>query len=402
MVRLRLHTIRRKRPRIVHVAALLLPMVLLGVPGSATSLEVPGTEVLDRSAWGYNGTGGLGTGNQVDASVPTRTNSQFEQVSAGFLHSLGVDAAGTVKSWGYNDQGQLGDRTRKWRNSPVTVAGLPAISQVSAGAGHSVALDNDGKVWAWGWNALRQVGDGTTTDRLAPTRVSSLSDVVQVSAGWYHSLALKADGTVWAWGWNAYGQLGVGTTVDPKTPVQVTGIGDIVSISAGALHSTAVTADRSLYTWGWNGFGQLGDGSLTQRTRPGLVARPPGGFYMVSAGLYHNVAITAGGELMAWGWNGAGQLGINSTVDAAVPQPMYCQSSGSTCTLPYYPVWASAVGFHSFVILADSTVFSMGWSGYGVLGDPSSTGRTIAGKVPGVTALDVSAGYLHNLSLGLT
>jgi hypothetical protein len=64
---------------------------------------------------------------------------------------------------------------------------------IQGGINHSLALLNDGTVRAWGSNDSGQLGDGTTTNRSAPVLVSGLSGVIAIGAGEGHSLALGTD-----------------------------------------------------------------------------------------------------------------------------------------------------------------------------------------------------------------
>lgn len=65
---------------------------------------------------------------------------------------------------------------------PVQVSGLHDIVAVSAGGEHNLALKSDGTVWAWGANDDGQLGDGTRRNRLEPIQISSLSKIVAVLA----------------------------------------------------------------------------------------------------------------------------------------------------------------------------------------------------------------------------
>ena len=87
---------------------------------------------------------------------------------------------------------------------------------VAVGATFSLALLSDGTVRAWGWNRYGQLGDGSSRDSVLPVPVSGLAGVAAVAAGSEFGLALKRDGTVWAWGDNWNCQLGLGT----KSPAE--------------------------------------------------------------------------------------------------------------------------------------------------------------------------------------
>lgn len=376
-------------------------LLAAGPAAGAADVDPP----LRTSGWGYNGYGQLGTGDVNDRGAPSAVRTDFEQVSAGLLHSLGVDAKGQVKAWGYNALGQVGDGSLTTRKSPVVVAGRTDMVQVATGAYHSLSLARDGTVWSWGWNAFGQLGDGTTRDRLRPVKVKGLSDVVSISAGWYHNLALKQDGTVWAWGWNIFGQVGDGTLTDRWLPVQVSGLTDMTNISAGAYHNIGVVSQSSsMRAWGWNGFGQLGDGTLTTRTVPVAIESPfKLATRMVSAGYLHNVGVNNTGEVFGWGWNAFGQLGTGTVADGRLPKSIACNTTRPGCYQKSNlgAVWVSAGGAHSLILATDGTVWSYGSNVFGILGDGPAEGRTVVERIPGSrSVLDLSAGFFHNLSVG--
>jgi YD repeat-containing protein len=159
----------------------------------------------------------------------------------------------------------------------VQVTGLNDVVAIAAGDDHSMALRNDGSVWTWGYNRNGEVGDGSTTNRVSPVAVTGVGEVTAIAAGTNHSLALRSDGTAWAWGRNANGQLGDTTNTTSTSPVQVAGLGQLSTIAAGDNHSLASASDGTIWTWGRNFRGQLGDGTTTNRSTPTAVEGLSGG-----------------------------------------------------------------------------------------------------------------------------
>src|SRR5262249_28447722 len=68
---------------------------------------------------------------------------------------------GTVRCWGNNNYGQLGDGTTIEHNTPVAVVGLTGVAEIAVGSAHVCARVTDGTVRCWGYNGNGQLGDGT-------------------------------------------------------------------------------------------------------------------------------------------------------------------------------------------------------------------------------------------------
>jgi len=130
------------------------------------------------------------------------------------------------------------DNNVKFWSKAFLVAALTVI-----GLGRVSAQSIQGTVRTWGSNQSGQLGNGTRTDSNMPIKISSLGSVMAIAPGTYHSLAVKTDGTVWAWGSNSFGQLSDGTLTDRNTAVAAvnqSGVGlGATSISAGNTSSFA-------------------------------------------------------------------------------------------------------------------------------------------------------------------
>ena len=122
--------------------------------------------------WGYNGNGQLGDGTRSTRKHPVDVfglSSGIKQISAGWDHTCALTTGGAVKCWGQNKHGEVGDGSRSDRLKPVHVTGLTSgVAQVSAGYDHTCALLTGGTVKCWGNNATGELGDGTTTSSNVP------------------------------------------------------------------------------------------------------------------------------------------------------------------------------------------------------------------------------------------
>jgi alpha-tubulin suppressor-like RCC1 family protein len=125
--------------------------------------------------WGSNDDGRLGDGTVVARHSPTDVtglSSGIAAVQASHQHTCALTIGGGVKCWGYNIDGRVGDGTSTTRLAPVDVATLTGgVAAVATGFGHSCALLADGTVKCWGANNNGQIGDGTLINRAIPTPV---------------------------------------------------------------------------------------------------------------------------------------------------------------------------------------------------------------------------------------
>ncbi len=183
---------------------------------------------------------------------------------------------GTIVGWGSNQNGELGNATKKSSTLPVAVdrSGLLAekeVVAVAAGGSLRIALCSDGTIAKWG-------GGSTVPIEQVRTGVLAGKTVAEVSTSGGHVLALCEDGAIAAWGSNSRGQLGINHTGDSALPVLVISSGvlagkEVKSVSAGGTHSLALCTDGSVASWGEGAGGRLGNSDGENRLVPGAVNR---------------------------------------------------------------------------------------------------------------------------------
>jgi RHS repeat-associated protein len=155
--------------------------------------------------WGSNTAGQLGYGGTSSMSTPVTVSglSNVVAVSAGLWHSLALRSDGTVWGWGANNKGELGTGATGNAYTAVQAAGgfTDAVA-IAAGVDHSLVLRADGTVWSFGYNRDGQLGNGTKGEMsvTSPTMVVGLSAVSGISADWGKSLAYTVGGQIWTWG----------------------------------------------------------------------------------------------------------------------------------------------------------------------------------------------------------
>ena len=252
------------------------------------------------------------------------------KIATGYNHSCGIIHDNSLVCWGSDYYGQLGDGGTN-TDRPYVATYLPVdlgtdrtALAVAAGHSHTCAILDDGSLKCWGDNSHGQLGDGSTTDRTSPVQVDlgSGNTAVAISAGHSHTCAILQDGTLKCWGQDNNGQVGDGgTNSDQSSPVTIN-LGSsrtADSVSAGIYHTCAVLDDGSIKCWGLNNEGQLGDGSTTTRTTPVSVNLDAGKIaFAVAAGMHHTCALVDS-HVECWGINDQYQLKLYSTPSQSNP-----------------------------------------------------------------------------------
>jgi alpha-tubulin suppressor-like RCC1 family protein len=385
-----------------------------------------GNQLINVSAAGVSA-------NATVKVIPQPQPVGTQGASSGGDYNLVVTPAGKVMAWGSNSSGKLGQGQTaaqlEYVALPVMVkdqtgqADLTGVVAVSGGTGSALALTEDGEVWSWGDNNNSILGRVAPNGDPLPGKVRNPADngvltgIVSVSIGDENAVALGDDGSVYSWGFYS-GQ----TAPDPKrVPGTVNAVGGgaltgAVQVSAGWNWSAALLADGRVVTWGFSSDARTGQGIVSSSPgaiTPGYVLRESDnaqltGIVSLSAGYNFGTALTADGQIYAWGDNGNGQLGQNTQNDDRARAVLVKGVAGTGLLSNIKMVTAG--GIHALAMDNDGKVFSWGYSQNGQLGDGANHPRVNqsplpdavvsangTGQLSAVTA--IFAGYTQSLAL---
>lgn len=371
---------------------------------------------------GFASSGGqLGDGTTTDSAIPVTVVesagsgialAQVSAVAVGLLHTCALLADSTVRCWGDNAHGQLGDGTTSPHAAPAPVvagdgdpAPLSGVVDIAAGDLHTCALLDDTTVRCWGRNQSGDLGDGTEEARMAPTAViasaddrTPLSGVTAISLsgdgatgfnginGGAHSCALLADGRVMCWGDNSSGQVDTPTAFASglgvaTAPVEVTGLsGPATAVAVGGADTCALLADGTVECWGfaWD-WGRvafcledptcpIGDEPPGPRAVGGIDG-PLAGVAAISAGAGHMCGVLVDGTVRCWAGLDAGAVEVPGlggiAAAAATPTP---EPTPSPTPTPE----ATATPAPTPVTTASPTAAAGGTGGSGTGGEPTA------------------------------
>ncbi len=384
--------------------------------------------------WGNNVNGQLGDGTTTNRPSPVDVLSApggtalmgARSLVAGYYHTCALMEDTSVKCWGNNGNGQLGDGTNTRQPYPVPVLrasggqSLTGVRSLVAGLSHACALMEDNSIKCWGRNISGQLGNGTTENQTYPVAVlersggPSLTNVLSIAAGDNHTCALMNDHSMKCWGDNRYGQLGTRASENHYYPGGVleslggSNLTGIRSIKTGGVHTCALMNDHSIKCWGDNSFGQLGDGTITNHDFPTPVlttsrGQPLNGVQAMELGFSHTCVLMNDRSVKCWGDNGFGQLGNGSTSRYPSPTPTLISRGGDRLMAIRSVVTGNT---HACALMEDTSVKCWGYNEYGQLGDGTTTNRPSPVDVlsaPGGAALtgvtSLVTGNLHTCAL---
>lgn len=320
----------------------------LGEEHSCVMLDSGGTK-----CFGQNDDGQLGLGDtEPRGRLPSELGDALPEVdfgtglsatamTTGCSHTCGLLSDGSVKCFGYNNYGQLGQgSTDNVGDEPGHMGDdLPAVPldgesavAIAAGCDFTCAILEGGAVKCWGRNTWGQLGTGDRADRLDGDIAGLVtvnldgSSAKSIAAGETHVCVLNQDTSLKCWGRNNKGQLGLGDTIDRGDDPLLLGanltaviLGDTdipTAIDLGIEYTCVLLQDGAVKCFGENADGQLGIGSRTDiggdpmQMGDNLVAVDLGGSAMdLAVGDASACAVLSDDSIKCWGRGNNGQLG---------------------------------------------------------------------------------------------
>lgn len=285
-------------------------------------------------------------------------------VTAGCEYSCALLAGGGVKCWGGNDFGQVAIGTiLPVGDSPGEVEALNTIplggpvKLLRGGFRYACAQFEDNSMKCWGRNQNGQLGQNNQNHRGdQPGEIDSLSAInfgagrttKTFAAGYTHNCTILDNDTVKCWGGELNGGFGYGDTLVNRGDglVQASesdGMGNEMGDTLATIllngtpvalaaqnHTCVLFSDQTIACFGPNGQGQLGLGDLDARgDAPGEMGASLGRVSLGGSGhalavftgtdedsaRAHTCALLDSGGLKCWGDNSRGQLGLGDTND---------------------------------------------------------------------------------------
>ncbi|WP_445340831.1 RCC1 domain-containing protein [Bifidobacterium sp. ESL0820] len=285
----------------------------------------------NETAVATQGTGTLGTGTNTPGQIPSVSPGPSSSPSGIPTLSNGSRATATGKS----APAASTSPTSPSSLSPGA-AGSPeptsTASSPSNATSHTVTFDYNMQSVA---PTTSTVADGAQVARPnpEPTRRGFVLEgwfagkvAYDFSAPVHTDLTLKAKWARADQTWTMQPQEGpesggTGVTLTPPPPSGVR----FSQVSAGIRFSLALGSDGNVYAWGFNRAGQLGDGTIVNRSTPIRVPRPEEArndkdfrFVSVNAGQFFSMALDNHGTLWSWGYNYLKTLGNPNVADSGM------------------------------------------------------------------------------------
>lgn len=315
------------------------------------------------ACWGDNFSGQLGIGKFTQhAFVPDRGFvspqifpttvaglANVKKIAAQYGFTCALIEDGTVKCWGYNKVGSLGNGTADNSATPTTVIGIDDATDIAAGPGRACATLTDGTVKCWGLKGDMVLSSDPDPGNVTPITIPGIADASSVAIGWFDGCVTLKDGKVGCWDL---------AKDEQDTFALKEGLTGATSIAFGYQHACASISDGTVRCWGRNDGGTLGVQDPAEYSADPIAVPGIDNAVSVVSDIYGTCAHLASGKLTCWGVNAAGQFGDKNMGKIYLPTQLDIDNVASV----------TAGGYSLCATLTDTTVKCWGNNYYGQLG----------------------------------
>ena len=304
-------------------------------------------------AFGDNRNGQLGLGDSAPSSIKTPTEitdksikGKIKNIAGGLHHTLLLTTDNNLFAFGEYQSGQLGlgNSLTKDVKTPTEITDKnikDKVDKIFVGWSGNFVLTKDKKLFAFGSNTSKNLGLEDTSLRsvATPTEITNKNIKGKIKDIFLSSLStfvLTTDDKIFAFGFNSRSRLGLGDSAPSSisTPTEITDKnikGKIKKIGVGSSSNFVLTTDNKLFAFGDNRDGQLGLGDSapssistpTEITDNNIKGKIKDIFVGSSLFKTHIFVLTTDNQLLAFGDNSKGQLGLGDSTLTSVKTPTF-------------------------------------------------------------------------------
>lgn len=179
----------------------------------------------DGTIWGWGkailGDGSTGLTPAIETPIQIGINNDWKEIATMFNNTIAIKTDGSLWGWGSNTNHQLASVNHLGAYyTPEQISLDYDWDKISGGYAHAVAIKTDGSLWSWGFNDNGQIGDGTTNDRHLPYHIGNSTSWSSTTCTFFSTLALNSSGIHWGWGQNTNGQIGNNSILNSLFPLE--------------------------------------------------------------------------------------------------------------------------------------------------------------------------------------
>ncbi|KAL4712992.1 hypothetical protein ACJJTC_012062 [Scirpophaga incertulas] len=278
---------------------------------------------------------------------------KFIKITCGWNFSCGVTDDNFLFVWGSNKYGELGLPKEHFPQEVKPVRLQVNAFDVSMGLRHSAIINSKCEVWITGCGRHGQLGLGPTvlsSDRFQ--RVPRLGKISHIACGQNHTTAWSSDeNAIYVWGDNRHGQLLLNIEKYKKVftaqKIDIDIKHKVKKLLSGWTNTLLWLENGQLITWGNNNYGQLGIDECFVGKMKRIILPGDRTVKDVALGSEHTICLATDNTLWAWGWNEHANTGTNAEEKCIFsPVQVPIEIDDNYTILQIY-----AGGAHNFVVI---------------------------------------------------